>query len=235
MDIDPLNPDKLQRLADLLNFLAQQAATTGMPVRVSPIIPLLEVLIDLCLQLKENFVQLNGTPALPKLNQGIKELPFADEIGNAKMLKFDEKPILSVNIVSLKKFFGNLAVLVSRIRQKMEILPVETDEEIQFQERELVHLYDEFEGELLRSSLDRKKEMFLLSQNRQERKQRNNLAKARELKKFQQATFLENQKAAQERATLDQKEREKRVSGRKSPGFLAYQRRLKRRRTGAKK
>jgi hypothetical protein len=82
----PLNKEELENLIEIL----QEAVKHGFSTLTPPLIPMLEVLIDLNLRMANFFKE--GGPLQQQENPSIKELDFADALGNAKMIKLFDKP-----------------------------------------------------------------------------------------------------------------------------------------------
>lgn len=85
----PLDSEELAELLELLET-ARSQRTGGYSFESSPLIPLLEILIDLNLRVAELFRE--GGRLEDKPNPSIKELDVSDALGNAKMIKIFERP-----------------------------------------------------------------------------------------------------------------------------------------------
>lgn len=138
-EVDDRNPE-LNNLLLLVQEL-QLAIKVGWSLPYSTVDPLLDVLIDLCLQVKSMLEQeeLN----FERENKGVKELGIADELGNSKMVKFcDFKPARKINKLypEVSCIFGTFASFVAKLRAGM------------FDVARNIETYSRFEELLLRKS-----------------------------------------------------------------------------------
>jgi len=82
----PLRKEELEELIEVLSESVKYGYSTFTP----PLIPMLEVLIDLNLRVSNFFKE--GGFKNTESNPSIKELDVADALGNAKMVKLFDKP-----------------------------------------------------------------------------------------------------------------------------------------------
>jgi hypothetical protein len=93
-------------IEDLLRLL-EVALKQGYSVSSSPLVPILEIQIDLCLRLAQFFQE--GGPFSERNNPSLKELPFADELGNPKIVKLFEIPRWVHSDPQISEFFRKMA------------------------------------------------------------------------------------------------------------------------------
>jgi len=96
----------------------QLAIKVGWDLPYTTVDPLLDVLIDTCLQVKSILEdeQLN----FERENMAVKEVGYADELGNSKMIKFcDYKPARGINKAypEVSCIFGTFARFVAKLRE----------------------------------------------------------------------------------------------------------------------
>jgi len=82
----PLSKEELEELILVL----QEAVKYGYSTLTPPLIPMLEVLIDLNLRVSSFFKE--GGALEERTNPSVKELDMADALGNAKMIKLFARP-----------------------------------------------------------------------------------------------------------------------------------------------
>jgi hypothetical protein len=82
----PLTKAELEELILIL----EEAVKYGYSTLTPPLIPMLEVLIDLNLRVSDFFKE--GGPLQERTNPSLKELDIADALGNTKMIKLFEIP-----------------------------------------------------------------------------------------------------------------------------------------------
>jgi hypothetical protein len=86
MKLFPLSKAELEELILIL----EEAVKYGYSTLTPPLIPMLEVLIDLNLRVSEFFKV--GGPLSERNNPALKELDIADALGNTKMIKLFDVP-----------------------------------------------------------------------------------------------------------------------------------------------
>lgn len=103
MSYDPLDENQLSLLIETL----LRAKTFGFSISASPVEPLIEVMVDLSLQLR-NLLKEGKSPWQQKLNPELKFLEQADELGNFKSLKL-LKPTQPAFEPEVSEWFSRLA------------------------------------------------------------------------------------------------------------------------------
>jgi hypothetical protein len=83
-----LDENSIEELIQLLE--TAKTVMFGQSFSSSPLIPILEINIDLNLRLAQFFTE--GGPLEERKNTAVKELDRADSLGNAKMIKVFERP-----------------------------------------------------------------------------------------------------------------------------------------------
>jgi hypothetical protein len=82
----PLNKSELEELVELL----QESIISGFSTQTPPLVPMLEILIDLNLRVANFFKE--GGPNSFRSNPSLKETGKADSLGNEKIVKIFSKP-----------------------------------------------------------------------------------------------------------------------------------------------
>lgn len=99
----PLSKEELKELIELLQLAEEQGYSTLSP----PLVPMLEICIDLNLRIAEFFKE--GGPLNERTNPSLKEFDYADALGNSKMIKIFELPKWVHEDPEISKFFRELA------------------------------------------------------------------------------------------------------------------------------
>lgn len=107
--MNTLDKDKLDSLVESVTL----ARKLGFESLSSPVEPLLEAAIDVCLLLEKSF---NEGRLSQKKNPSIKELDVSDELGNPKMLKVFKKQSIFFDprVAEIIKHFTAFFVLLKR-------------------------------------------------------------------------------------------------------------------------